>query len=148
MDKDSNSSDDIYLTVTGLSCEAGDSGQVGRGNRVSGLISFMRPQTMEAWAGKNIKTHVGKIYSFVAQRLAKEVTEQIVEISEATVTLVGKIGEPVTSPPYIYCDFKVRGQKNTSLKQKVTEVLRETISQKKLFEPENLFIKGRLKINV
>ncbi|MEM2089055.1 MAG: methionine adenosyltransferase, partial [Thermoproteota archaeon] len=31
--------DGIYLTVTGTSAEAGDSGQVGRGNRVNGVIA-------------------------------------------------------------------------------------------------------------
>ena len=51
----------IYLTVTGTSAEAGDDGQVGRGNRANGLISPYRPMTLEAVAGKNPVTHVGKI---------------------------------------------------------------------------------------
>jgi S-adenosylmethionine synthetase len=33
---------DIYLTVSGTSAEAGDDGQVGRGNRVGGLITPYR----------------------------------------------------------------------------------------------------------
>jgi S-adenosylmethionine synthetase len=43
----------IYLTVTGTSAEAGDDGQVGRGNRVNGLITPGRPMSLEAAAGKN-----------------------------------------------------------------------------------------------
>ena len=43
----------VYLTVTGTSAEAGDDGQVGRGNRVNGLITPGRPMSLEAAAGKN-----------------------------------------------------------------------------------------------
>jgi chemotaxis protein methyltransferase CheR len=52
----------IYLTVTGTSGEAGDDGQAGRGNRANGLITPYRPMTLEAAAGKNPATHVGKLY--------------------------------------------------------------------------------------
>jgi S-adenosylmethionine synthetase len=41
---DSESPQGIYLTVTGLSAESGDDGQVGRGNRVNGLIAPYRPR--------------------------------------------------------------------------------------------------------
>ena len=42
----------IYLTVLGTSAEHGDCGQVGRGNRINGLISLCRPMTLEAASGK------------------------------------------------------------------------------------------------
>jgi len=42
----------VYLTVTGTSAEAGDDGQVGRGNRANGLITPYRPMSLEAVAGK------------------------------------------------------------------------------------------------
>ena len=48
----------IYLTVSGLSAEAGDDGQAGRGNRVNGLITPFRPMTIESVAGKNPISHV------------------------------------------------------------------------------------------
>ena len=95
----------LYLTVTGLSCENGDSGQVGRGNRVNGLISFLRPQTMEAWAGKNPVTHVGKIYSLAARNLAKALCESLPEVSQADVFMVGQIGSPVISPSHVFCNI-------------------------------------------
>lgn len=114
----------IYLTVTGLSCENADSGQVGRGNRVSGLISFMRPQTMEAWAGKNFQTHVGKMYSFKATEMAKSLVENIAEVSEVTITLVGKIGNPVNEPAYIFCDFKMSNGNEAQIKEKVLKILK------------------------
>jgi len=126
--------DGIYMTVTGLSCEGGDSGQVGRGNRVSGLISFMRPQTMEAWAGKNFKTHIGKIYSFAATSLARLLVLNIEEILEANVTLVGKIGSPVYEPSYVYADCKVKPGFERSIKEKSLSFLKKSISEKAVFK--------------
>ena len=51
----------MYLSLLGTSAEAGDSGEVGRGNRVCGVISLRRPASAEAAAGKNPMAHVGKI---------------------------------------------------------------------------------------
>jgi len=55
---DGETADSVYLTVTGLSAEAGDDGQVGRGNRVNGLITPYRPMSLEAAAGKNPVSHL------------------------------------------------------------------------------------------
>jgi len=54
---DGDTADSIYLTVTGLSAEIADDGQVGRGNRVNGLITPCRPMSLEAAAGKDSVTH-------------------------------------------------------------------------------------------
>ncbi|MEM0484566.1 MAG: methionine adenosyltransferase, partial [Pyrobaculum sp.] len=51
----------FYLTVTGTSAEHGDDGMTGRGNRANGLITPMRSMSLEAAAGKNPVSHVGKI---------------------------------------------------------------------------------------
>jgi S-adenosylmethionine synthetase len=63
-----NAADDIargsvYITVQGTSAECGDDGVTGRGNRANGLITPFRPMTLEAMAGKNPVTHVGKLYN-------------------------------------------------------------------------------------
>ena len=62
--------DSPYLTLTGTSAEAGDDGQVGRGNRFGGLITPYRPMSLEAAAGKNPAAHVGKTYHAVAADIA------------------------------------------------------------------------------
>jgi S-adenosylmethionine synthetase len=129
----------LYLTVSGLSCEGGDSGQVGRGNRVNGLISFMRPQTMEAWAGKNFKTHVGKIYSFAATNLARLVVTHVPEIREATIFLVSRIGSPVAKPAQVFADFKVAHGRSDAIKSRASDVLRTAIEEGEIFRPEALF---------
>ena len=98
-----NAADDIakgslYLTVTGTSAESGDDGEVGRGNRVNGLIAPYRPMNMEAAAGKNPVTHVGKLYNIVAQRVAISLVQELAEVQAAYCFLVSRIGSPVTEP--------------------------------------------------
>ena len=88
---------EIYITVTGTSAEAGDDGEAGRGNRANGLITPMRPMTMESVAGKNPVSHVGKIYNVVATRIAKDLA-RMDGVEAAEVTLVSRIGEPVREP--------------------------------------------------
>ena len=92
-----DAAENIYLTVTGCSLEMGDDGATGRGNRGNGLITPMRPMTMEAIAGKNPVSHVGKIYNVMAQRAAADIAE-MEGVAEAYVTLVSKIGSPISQP--------------------------------------------------
>jgi S-adenosylmethionine synthetase len=93
--------DAIYLTVTGTSAEAGDDGEVGRGNRVNGLITPGRPMSLEAAAGKNPVSHVGKIYNVVAQRICEALIAAAPEIAAAECRLVSRIGAPITEPALI-----------------------------------------------
>jgi S-adenosylmethionine synthetase len=99
----------VYLTVTGTSAEAGDDGQVGRGNRVNGLITPCRPMSLEAAAGKNPMTHVGKIYNVAAREIAKTLIEEIPEIAAAHCMMVSRIGRPVTSPVIVHVKLATRG---------------------------------------
>jgi len=88
----------IYLTVLGTSADGADSGQVGRGNRVNGLISLNRPQCSEAAAGKNPVSHVGKIYNLLTFRIANEIHRQVPDAKEVYVWLLSKIGQPIDQP--------------------------------------------------
>ena len=98
---DSDNVDSLFLTVTGISAESGDDGEVGRGNRVNGLITPCRPMNMEAAAGKNPVTHVGKLYNIIAHSIAAAVVEDIVEVSAAECYLVSQIGRPVSEPQLV-----------------------------------------------
>jgi S-adenosylmethionine synthetase len=91
----------IYLTVTGLSAEHGDDGQVGRGNRVSGLITPSRPTSLEAAAGKNPVSHVGKIYNVLAMRMAADLVARVPGFDEASVQMLSAIGQPIDRPKLI-----------------------------------------------
>ena len=88
----------VFLTVSGTSAEAGDDGQTGRGNRANGLITPCRPMTLEALAGKNPVTHVGKLYNAAASRLAAAVIAEVPPVADAECYLVSQIGAPVDQP--------------------------------------------------
>lgn len=105
---DDISSGSVYITVTGTSAEAGDDGQVGRGNRVNGLITPYRPMTLEAAAGKNPVSHVGKLYNIMANIIAKEVYESFDGIEQVYVYLVSQIGRPVNEPQLVH--LKIWGE--------------------------------------
>jgi S-adenosylmethionine synthetase len=87
----------VYLSLLGTSAEDADSGQVGRGNRVNGLIPIGRPIGTEAAAGKNPMSHVGKIYNILAHRMAREICG-VEGVQGAYVLLLSRIGEPVDRP--------------------------------------------------
>ena len=88
----------IYLSVTGTSAEDADSGEVGRGNRVNGVIALNRPMGTEAAAGKNPVSHVGKIYTILAHRIANEIYNSIEGVREVYVWLCSQIGQPIDDP--------------------------------------------------
>ncbi|MBA2338253.1 MAG: hypothetical protein H0V96_10940 [Acidimicrobiia bacterium] len=94
----------VYLTLTGTSAEAGDDGQVGRGNRFGGLITPYRPMSLEAAAGKNPASHVGKTYHAfgfdIATRLLADTGAE-----DVTLRLLSSIGHPVTSPQAVHVEI-------------------------------------------
>jgi len=98
LDREGRGLGGIYLSLLGTSAEDADSGQVGRGNRVNGLIALNRPLGTEAAAGKNPVSHVGKIYNFLSHRLARQVYERVEGLKEVYVILLSRIGSPVDAP--------------------------------------------------
>lgn len=98
LDEPGEGSEGCYLSLLGTSAEDADSGQVGRGNRVNGLIAFSRPTGGEAAAGKNPIAHTGKIYSVLSQRLAEIIYQRYAGLAEVYVHLSARIGEPVDEP--------------------------------------------------
>jgi S-adenosylmethionine synthetase len=138
-----DSGDNIYLTVTGTSIEMGDDGATGRGNRGNGLITPMRPMTMEAIAGKNPVSHVGKIYNVLAQKAAGEITE-INGIKEAYVTLVSKIGLPLNQP--LLQGVRIHGDLEPSLaiESSINSILNYWLEE--IDELVEEFVKGTLTI--
>ena len=114
----------LYLTVLGTSADSGDSGQVGRGNRVNGLISLNRPFCSEAAAGKNPVSHVGKIYNFLTFRIAQKVCDQVKGIEEVYIWLLSKIGAPIDHPTIAAAQVVMKGDDNIGkTKQRINEVL-------------------------
>jgi S-adenosylmethionine synthetase len=121
----------VYLTVLGTSADSGDSGEVGRGNRVNGLISLNRPFCSEAAAGKNPVSHVGKIYNVLTYKIARDVYEQVPEAEEVYIWLLSKIGTPIDYPAIAAAQVIMKG--NNSL-----ETVRHEIEEVLDYELENI----------
>jgi S-adenosylmethionine synthetase len=88
----------VYLTVTGTSAECGDDGSVGRGNRVNGVIAPFRSASLEAAAGKNPISHVGKVYNVMALLAAQDIVSKVPTLAEAQVYILSQIGKPLDQP--------------------------------------------------
>jgi S-adenosylmethionine synthetase len=116
--------DGLYLTVTGTSAEAGDSGQVGRGNNVAGVIPLNRPMSSEAAAGKNPVSHVGKIYNALCYRIANRVVEDVTGVREIYVWLLSQIGKPINEPNVVSAQIiPVDGVELNSVNKQIDEII-------------------------
>lgn len=144
---DSHSNNDVYLTKSGLSCEAGDDGSVGRGNRVNGIITPFRSMTLEAAFGKNPVNHVGKIYSVVSNSIANDVVKQYSEVKECTVYLVSQIGRKISDPKNVNLELVLQDKKRfDAISGKVEEIAQETLRNLPNFSRE--LIDGKYKVVV
>lgn len=120
----------VYLTVTGTSAEAGDDGQVGRGNRANGLITPFRPMTMEAVAGKNPMTHVGKLYNLAAGRIAADLVREIAPATDACCCLVSRIGGPIDDPAVASLGVRIEdGRPVDDIRPEAAEIVRGNLSR-------------------
>ncbi len=115
----------VYLTVTGTSGEAGDDGEAGRGNRANGLITPYRPMSLEAAAGKNPFSHVGKLYQIASRRIAESLVAGIPGVAAAECCLVSQIGRSVADPQIADVLVRVRdGRRPADLAPEVEGIVR------------------------
>lgn len=121
---DNYNTESIYLTVTGTSAESGDDGQVGRGNRVNGLITPYHPMSLEAASGKNPVSHVGKIYNHFAYDLSRALVESRFA-DEASVYIVSQIGKPITQPQLLHILLKNRSARKSRVEALAAGMLTE-----------------------
>lgn len=135
----------LYLTVLGTSADGGDCGQVGRGNRVNGIIPLNRPTCSEAACGKNPVSHVGKIYNILTYRMAEEVYRKVPGLEEVYVWLLSQIGKPINEPKVVSAQLVL--ESSTAMKD-INKPVRETIQA----ELDNLdvfckeLIEGKVKV--
>ena len=120
----------VYITVTGISGESGDDGQVGRGNRANGLITPYRPMSLEAVAGKNPVSHVGKIYNVFANEIAKRLVDEFEDIEDVLIYMVSQIGRPITEPQIFEARVKTKkGNLTEGLKSAVKSKLNDYLGE-------------------
>jgi len=133
--------DSIYLTISGTSWENGDDGQVGRGNRINGLITPCRPMSLEAAAGKNPVSHVGKIYNFKGQEIAEKINK-LFHPEQVHVQLVSQIGKPVNEP-FVGINYI---SENSIKESDVQQIIDESLSIQGLQEFREKMLKGELSV--
>ena len=102
--KNPESPDEVYLTLSGTSAECGDSGQVGRGNNVAGVIPLCRPMSAEAASGKNPVSHIGRIYNHLAFKIADHIHEEL-SIPDVYVHMVNRIGDRIDEPSIVNVNY-------------------------------------------
>lgn len=120
--------DIYYITVTGLSAEAGDDGNTGRGNRISGLITPNRHMSMEATAGKNPVSHVGKIYNVLARKISFRIYEEVDGIKEVYVKMLSQIGKPITEPQAIHVQYFSNTNNVAAIEAKIKKIIQEELT--------------------
>jgi len=134
----------VYLTVTGTSAEHGDDGATGRGNRANGLITPFRPMSLEATAGKNPVSHVGKIYNVLANRIAWHIYREVKGVKEAYVEILSQIGRPINDP--LVANVKVSPEEGVSItsdmRREIESIVREHLSR--VTELTDMILKGEV----
>lgn len=124
LDRTGQGLEGVYITVLGTSAEAGDSGQVGRGNRINGVIPLNRPFCSEAAAGKNPVSHVGKIYNTLTHKIAGEIYNKISGLEEVYIWLLSQIGKPIDEPAVAAAQVVMKeGNSFESVKKEIEEVV-------------------------
>lgn len=119
---DNYEKESIYLTVTGTSAEHGDDGQVGRGNRINGLITPYRPMSLEAASGKNPVSHTGKIYNYLARDMSQAIVEQAYA-DQARVFILSQIGSPIDQPRLLHIQLQNQNAPDIAIRELVHETL-------------------------
>lgn len=120
----------IYLTVLGTSADGGDSGEVGRGNRVNGVIPLNRPMSSEAAAGKNPNSHVGKIYNVLSHKIADEIYRKVLGVDEVYVWLLSRIGSPINDPVVAAAELVAKsGLDVEEIRGQVREIIRSELDK-------------------
>jgi S-adenosylmethionine synthetase len=142
---DDDASGEVYLTMTGTSAECGDDGSVGRGNRVTGLITPFRTASLEAAAGKNPISHVGKIYNVLSFLAAQDIIREVPEVREASVYILSQIGHPLDQPLIATATIKpAAGSLTKAVEEKVWNVLEGRLE--KVHEVRKLMAEQKVKL--
>lgn len=134
----------LYLTVLGTSADSADSGQVGRGNMASRVISPSRPAGSEATAGKNPVSHIGKIYNALSFKIANEIHTKVSGLDEVCVWMYNVIGRPVNEPKAVIVQPTITGQLHDAEKNQINEIVENNLQN--IHEFCNELISGKYPI--
>jgi S-adenosylmethionine synthetase len=87
------------------------------------FLLFAGLMSLEAAAGKNPVTHVGKLYNVLAARISNAMVTTVPEITAAQCLMVSRIGRPVTEPAIVQMAVATRdGFPLSGLKNRIDEI--------------------------
>lgn len=139
---DDEKNNSVYITLTGTSAEMGDDGSVGRGNRVNGLITPFRGMSIEAAAGKNPVSHVGKIYNVLSFDIANQIAQEIPDIEDVSVTLLSQIGKPIDWPKMASASILTKDGNHEKIKNQVHYIIDKNLEN--IVELQNKIVFGKV----
>lgn len=121
--RDSEQTNDLYMTLIGSAVESGDEGAVGRGNRSNGVIAFTRNMSMEAASGKNPIYHTGKLFTAIGNVIAKQIYESTG--LECTVFMTSRMGDAIIEPWSVA--IKLYAQPSSHEREVITKIVENCI---------------------
>jgi S-adenosylmethionine synthetase len=99
--------------------------------------------TLEAAAGKNPVSHVGKLYQIASRRIAESMVASVSGVAAAECCLVSQIGRPVADPWIADIRVGLRdGRPAGDLAPELEEVLRDQLARLETLGRE--FLKGQV----
>lgn len=112
----------FYFVISGSALDSGEEGVVGRGNRSRGVVSNVRPYSMEGIHGKNPSYYVGKVYNYIADLLSKAVSEKF--NCECNVFISSRNGDDLKQPRHVI----IQTSKDID-KKKITPILEKIMTR-------------------
>ena len=101
---------------------------------MNGLISLNRPMTMEAAAGKNPVSHVGKIYNLLSHKIAQRIHDEVEAIEEVYVWLCSQIGRPLEEPWAVSVELTLRpGATIADVERPIEELIKNELAEVRSF---------------
>jgi S-adenosylmethionine synthetase len=107
------------------------------------LITPYRAMTLEAAAGKNPVSHVGKLYNVTAHAVANAIVNDITDVASATCLLVSRIGRPVEQPELVDVRVRTLGYRSLDeLRPRIDAIIEDELG--KIPELWRRFVRGEI----
>ena len=101
--------------------------------------------TLEAPAGKNPITHVGKIYTVLAQDVADKLVRELPAVSKAECLMASRIGNPVYRPALLQIKIATRdGIPIAQVQNRIDEIAADRLAHIPRLVDD--FVEGRIEI--
>jgi S-adenosylmethionine synthetase len=100
--------------------------------------------TLEAVAGKNPVSHVGKLYNVLAQEVAADLVRSVPGVTAAVVRLVSCIGRPIDQPQVVHVELFLGEGDLGAVQARVDELVRSHLS--KIASLTERFVRGELRV--